>query len=273
MRGICEPHLFGQEAVSCLHVFKCACEIQEEIVLLVTFVVVEEKEYFCFLLLLIINNCEDHFTALSSMPTPPPFHLNPYVALCCCSKHHKSKWINFVCYSRKSITKLVAYHAWSAHIHMCGWDEAQNGFCSRRHTRCPHRVQLKNQNLSGVNCRWWQRRVAVCWIQNLNFVRKESAVRQGRSVVCVCVCATAMLNEFAPIWCSWHHTHDITVCDTELLVGLNFADVVYCFDFLFRFLFRYKNEIACNAITDRHYFVCFVIAIAISGKRLLLIWR
>lgn len=47
MRGICEPHLFGQEAVSCLHVFKCACEIEEEIVLLVTFVVVEEKEYFC----------------------------------------------------------------------------------------------------------------------------------------------------------------------------------------------------------------------------------
>lgn len=70
---------------------------------------------------------------------------------------------------------------------MCEWDEAQNGFCFRRHTRCPHRVQLKNQNLSGVNCRWWQRRVAVCWIQNLNFVRKESAVRQGRSVVCVCV--------------------------------------------------------------------------------------
>lgn len=45
--------------------------------------------------------------------------------------------------------------------------------------------------------------------------------------------------------------------DTELLVGLNFADVVYGFDFLFRF-FRYKNQIACNAITDRHYFVCFV---------------
>lgn len=89
------------------------------------------------------------------------------------------------------------------------WDEAQNGFCFRRHTRCPHRVQLKNQNLSGVNCRWWQRRVAVCWIQNLNFVRKESAVRQGRSVVCVCVCyryaqwVRTNLMQLAPH--SWHH--------------------------------------------------------------------